>query len=351
MNTLNGKRAVNGRRRTALQLASLCAAIALVLPAVPAMAQQAAGGWANIVAAAKKEGRVVLYNSVPLPPIQRSAAGFQKRYPEIEVIYQRGPSGQLLSKIEQERNASADGADILISTEINWYVDRAKEGRLLKVQGPEARTWPAKYLFEGAIPILDLEPFVIVYNRNEVKSNPPRGYADLLRPEFRGRLGTSELASTTVIGWYDWLEKTQGADFLQKFRAQNPKLYVGAVPGGQAAASGEIAVSAFNVTTAVKSLVDAGAPLEIVVPSPGLGIQHGAAVFGWSKRPNAGLVFLDYLMSREGQTAWNGTGESASPLAGIPGALSADSIVPVDVTAFPEPVAKAYRDRWNKVMK
>jgi iron(III) transport system substrate-binding protein len=319
--------------------------------AIPAAAQQPAANWAAVVAAAKKEGRVMLYNSVPLPPIQRAAAGFKKLYPDIEVTYQRGPSGQLLSKIDQERNSNADGADILISTEINWYVDRAKEGKLYKVSGPESRAWPAKYLYEGAIPILDLEPFVIVYNKNEVKANPPKGYADLLRPEFRGRLGTTELASTTVIGWYDWLEKTQGADFLQRFKAQNPKMYVGAVPGGQAAASGEVAVSAFNVTTAVTSLVAAGAPIEIVVPNPGLGIQHAAAVFTWSRRPNAAQVFLDYLMSRDGQTAWNGTGESASPLPNIPGALSADSITPVDVTAYPEPLAKAYRERWNKVMK
>ena len=321
------------------------------LVSAPAGAQQAGAGWQAIVAAAKKEGRVVLYNSVPLPPIQRAAAGFKKLYPEIEVTYQRGPSGQLLSKIDQERNNNVDGADLLISTEINWYVSRAREGKLIKVSGPESRNWPSKYLYEGAIPILDLEPFVIVYNRNEVKGTPPRGYADLMRPEFRGRIGTSELASTTVIGWYDWLEKTQGADFLQKFRAQNPKLYVGAVPGAQAAASGEVAVSAFNVTTAVKSLIDAGAPLEIVVPNPGLGIQHAAAVFEWSKRPNAGQVFLDYLMSRDGQTAWNGTGDSASPLPNIPGALAADSIVPVDVTAYSESAVKAYRERWTRVMK
>src|SRR5205085_1655804 len=110
-----------------------------------------------------------------------------------------------------------------------------------------------KYIYESSVVILDLEPFIIAYNKNEVKSNPPRGYADILRPEFKGRLGTSELASTTLIGWYDWLEKTQGADFLTRLKAQNPKMYVGAVPSGQAVSSGEVAVSAFNVTTAVKS--------------------------------------------------------------------------------------------------
>ena len=314
-------------------------------------AQQVAQSWPAIVAAAKKEGRVTFYNSVPLPPIQRAAAGFKKVYPEIELVYQRGPSGQLLSKVDQERNSNAEGADILISTEVNWYLERAKENKLHKLVGPEARTWPSKFLYEGSIVILDLEPFVIAYNRNEVKSNPPKGYADLLRPEYKGRISTTELASTTVIGWYDWLEKTQGAEYLPKFRAQNPKMYVGAVPGGQAVSAGEVAVSAFNVSTSVKSLVELGAPIEIVVPNPGLGVQHAAAVFGWSKRPNASLVFLDYLMSRDGQTAWNGAGESASPLPNIPGALSADSITPVDVTAYPEPIAKAYRERWNKLMK
>lgn len=339
---------IQARRRA---LGCGLALAAALLAGGQAAAQQIAPNWPAIVAAGKKEGRVVLYNSVPLPPIQRAAAGFKKLHPEIEIVYQRGPSGQLITKIEQERNGNVDGADMLISTETNWGVDRAREGRLLKVSGPELKNWPAKFLLEGAIPILDLEPFVIAYNRNVWKGAPPKGYADLLRPEYRGLLGTTELASTTVIGWYDWLEKTQGGDFLQKFRAQNPKLYTGAVPSGQAVASGEVAVSAFNVTTALKSLVDLGAPIEIVVPSPGLGIQHGAAALGWSRRPNATLVFIDYLMSRDGQTAWNGAGESASPLPNIPGSLSAESITPVDVMAYPEAMAKAYRERWTKIMK
>lgn len=34
------------------------------------------------------------------------------------------------------------------------------------------------------------------------RKDPPKGYADLLEPGVQG-IGTTDLASDTVIGWYD----------------------------------------------------------------------------------------------------------------------------------------------------
>lgn len=61
---------------------------------------------------------------------------------------------------------------------------------------------------------MSIEPLVMAYNHNLIK-RPVTGYQDLLRPELQGRLGTSELVAPSVIAWYDWLEKTQGPDFLE----------------------------------------------------------------------------------------------------------------------------------------
>ena len=138
-------------------------------------------------------------------------------------------------------------------------------------------------------------------------------YQDLLAPEFKGRIATTELAATTLVAWYTWLEETEGEGFLEQLAAQNPRLYVGAVPLGQAVASGEVIASAFGVPTATQPLIDEGAPLAYSVPDPGLGIRYGMAALGWSQRPNAALVLVDWIMSSEGQQAWHGRGESRQP--------------------------------------
>jgi iron(III) transport system substrate-binding protein len=331
----------------------LCALFLLLPLSTAATAQTSASqdaAWAGILAAARKEGRVTYYSAAPPAPMARMVEGFKKAYPDVAIEAQRMPSGPLMSKLDQERAARAEGADIANSTEVGWFAARGREGSLLKPAGPAARGWPAKYLLEGAVAIAALEPFIITYNTRLVP-NPPRGYADLLRPEFRGRIGLSELASVAVIAWYDWVEKTQGAGYLAKLRAQNPKLYVGTVPIGQAVASGELAVGGYGVPTATKSLKDAGALVDYLVPKPGLGIRYGVAAFSWAKNPNAALVFLDYIMSREGQMAWNSSGETASPLPNIPGSLDAASIDPYDPALYPPDVEKRFREEWSKSFK
>lgn len=329
----------------------LAAGLALASIAQAAGAQPAPSpDWAKIVAAAKKEGKVTVYSAQPPEALASIVNGFKKAYPDIAVETLRGPSSQVFPRVEQERASGLDGGDVWITTELVWLLDRAKEGKLLKPQGPGLNGWPSAFLMSDTVVLGGREPFVIPYNKTLV-SNPPKNYVDLLKPEFKGKVGTSDLAATTVIAFYDWLEKTQDKDYLTKLKDQNPKFYVGGTPTSQAVASGEIAVGVFTQTTATKPLMEKGAPIDYVIPKPGLGVQYVIGAFGWSKRPNAALVMLDYIMSAEGQTAWHGAGLTASPRTGIPGSLDIASITAWDPLAYPANVAKDYTDRWNRIFK
>jgi iron(III) transport system substrate-binding protein len=330
--------------------ASLAAGVMGMAQAQPAIPLVEPAAWARVVAAAKKEGRVVLYSGLTISVTTRIAEGFKKAYPDIPIEFVRATSGALLARIEQEKASGVDGADVWFTSEVKWFIDRAKENALLKPAGPSVARWPGRYLREGAVAIIGIEPFTIVYNKTLV-SNPPRGYADLLKPEFKGKLASTELAATANIAWYDWLEKTQGPEFLPKLKAQAPKLFNGATPIVQSVASGEAAIGVHAVPTATKVLTDQGAPLVTVVPDPGLGISYAMGLLGWSKRPNAAQVLADYVLSPAGQTVWHSSGESASPLTGIPGSLPISTIVPWDVDAYPPEVVAKYREHWNKIFK
>ena len=318
-----------------------------VLGASPLAGWAQAGDWPSVVAAARKEGRVQFYTGQTLPVANRIVAGFRKQYPDIAVEVTRGPSGEILAKVDQERAANLDGADVFVSTEVAWFTDRARENRLLRPAGPALKAWPAPYLAQGVVPIVGSDPFVIVYNRN-LLPNPPKTYAELLGPEYRGKLGTMELASTVLVAWYEWLEKTQAPDFLTRLKAQQPRLYTAIA---QSVASGEIAVSPFGIPSAITPLVQQGAPLAFVVPTPVMGNLYGAGALNWSRRPNAALVLVDYVMSAEGQTLWHGGGESASPLSGIPGAIAMSAITPFDPSRYPAAAVNKYREHWNRIFK
>lgn len=340
-----------GRRvGTVLSMAAML--VASVAP-TPALAQGNVSGyqpveWAKIVAAAKKEGKVVFYLAQPV--LDRIGPAFRKAYPDIALEAQRGVSAVLLGKVEQERVSGADGADLYATTEIAWMVGLSRQGLVLRPSGPGLEGYPAQHLLDGTVVTLAREPAVMLYNKNLV-SIPPKTYADMLRPEFKGKIGTSELAATLLIAWYDWLEKNQGADYLTKLRAQNPKLYNGSVPLGQAVASGELAVSAFGIPTATAGLIGQGAPIAMVIPNPAFGSSHAVVAFKWAKRPNAALVLVDWLMSAEGQSVWVGQSETASPRSGIPRSLDFNAIIPWDPNAYSPELVKNYRDKWSKIFK
>jgi iron(III) transport system substrate-binding protein len=334
-------------------LVTLMAAAGLVSSAAFAQtvgkAPPANAAWNGVVAAAKQERSVNVYLSIVPPVLDRLLASFKTLYPEITVEYFRAGSGQVSARVDQERGSGSDGADVVITSEFAWFAARSKEAQIIKPIGPSSKDWPQQFTVGDSI-IGGLEPFVMAYNKTLV-ATPPKTYADMLRPEYKGKVGTTELTATTIVAWYEWLEKTQGADFLVKLKGQAPKLYVGAAPISQSLTSGEIAIGAYSLPTAIRPLTEKGAPIDYVVPVPSFGVGYSVAAMSQSRRPNAALVFVDFLMSAEGQTAWHGKGESASPRPNIKGSLPLNAISLWPWDKFPPEAVKTYTERWNKVMK
>jgi iron(III) transport system substrate-binding protein len=327
-----------------------CAASALWPGAASAQPAASPADWTKVLSAAKAEGKAMLYFAGTPPTLERLTEGYRKVHPDIVLESFRLTSSPLIARIEQEVKSGTDGADVLLTSDLLWLKGRAKEGRLLKPSGPALKGWPAKYLVDGVIVIGGLEPFVIGYNRSLVKT-PPQNYADLFRPELKGRLGTPDMASSTVVAFYSWLEKNQGMDFLERLHAMSPKLFVGAVPSTQAVASGEIAANTYTTPALINGLKKAGAAVDFVMPNPGLAASLGISAFSWSRRPNAALVLVDYLMSVEGQSAWHGTGDSVSPRPGIQGSLPVASVNTWDERDYPPEVVASYRQRWAALFK
>ncbi len=324
---------------------------ALAVTTPVARAQPGDANWANVVTAAKKEGSLVIYHQAVPQVLDRITKDFMAQYPEIKVEYRRLLTPVThMQAIETEKANKIDGADITQYANAIWYRDKAQENFFLKPVGPATAEYPKESLLYGTVPIAAVMPFVLAYNTNLVKT-PITGMRDLLRPEFRGKVGSSDLVAETVYAFYEWIEKTQGADFLPQFAAQKPKLTVGVVPLLQSVAAGEVAAALWGIHAVANSLIGQGAPIKVIQPSPAFASADVVAALAHSRRPNAALVFLDYMMSRRGQGIWNGTGETASVLAGIPGSLDARTMQPWDVFRYTPEFQRDYKIKFDKLFK
>jgi iron(III) transport system substrate-binding protein len=302
--------------------------------------------WNRILADAKKEGEVVVYTTTAPSTHDRIKADFEKAFPEIKMNAVRIIGNQINIRVEQERAAGNIEGDAIITSELVWSAEAVKKGVLRVPVGPNAQAWPESALRQGAVPLLGVNFFVLVYNTNLVKT-PPTSYQDLLKPEFKGKIGSTALVGDLNVGWYDWMEKTQGEGFLAKLAAQNVKTYPGAVAPTQGVASGELAVNMWSVFSVTNPLLEAGAPIKTVVVNPSYGAAFGGGVVAGSKRPNAALVFMDYMMSARGQAQMTGKSEMASALSNVPGSLDIRTVTLHDDDKYPPAVVNAFKVKWN----
>lgn len=302
--------------------------------------------WNKILADAKKEGQVVVYTTTAPAVHERIKADFEKAFPGITMNAVRVIGNMINTRVEQERAAGNVEGDAIITSELVWSANAAKSGVLRVPVGPSAQAWPDNSIRQGAVPLLGVNPFVMVYNTNLVKT-PVTSYQDLLKPEFKGKIGSTALVGDLNVGWYDWMEKTQGAGFLAKLAAQNLKTYPGAVAPTQGVAAGELSINMWTVFSVTNPLLDAGAPIKTVVVNPSYGAAYGGGIVAGSKRPNAALVFMDYMMSVRGQGQMVGKGEMASALPNVPGSLDIKAVTLHDDDKYTPDVVNAFKVKWN----
>jgi len=321
-----------GRRRNrsaALLGIGAAATIALALSACagpqPAAAPTAAStsasteSWATTVKKANAEGKVVLY--IALPGLeQRITDGFKKAYPKIQLQIVRLASGDLLSRIDHEHQAGVDGADVVLHGDTGWFQDHASE---LLTLGPSVQKYwkGSNQVFDnGKYVTSDYLPSQLVVNTAALKTagaKPITSFDDILQSKLAGGLiglAGPNISTGQAQYWY-YLYKIHGKAWFQKLAALHPAIYDNSVTQLiQALGAGSHAVGLFSYPTLTQPLLDAGAPIKTLTETPAIVISHKIGVPSWSKRPEAGEVLANWMLSREGQIAMYGAGGVASPM-------------------------------------
>jgi iron(III) transport system substrate-binding protein len=355
MNTQSKTKQHNFKRRALVLGAALGLAFGGALSSGSALAQAnsrnvSAAEWNKIVEAAKKEGKVVLYATMAPAVHDRIVAAFNAANPGIKMELVRVVGAAMTTKFEQERLApNVEGGDAMITADVRWAMNIQKQGLLKTPVGPNAGAWPESYMKNGQIVFLGINPWVLNYNTNLVKT-PINSYQDMVRPELAGKIGSTALVAEVVTIWFKWLDDTYPG-YLEQMAKLNVKMYPSSVGATAATASGEIHANMFSVIPIDNALHAQKAPLRTVIPNPVYGFSYGGAIVGWAKNPNAALVAMDFLMSVRGQQALVGNQEAASPLPNVPGSLDTTKYKMQLLDwekATPESL-KTFEAKWNKL--
>jgi iron(III) transport system substrate-binding protein len=257
----------------------------------------------SLIAAAKKEGVVVLYGSMTAPQMQALAQRFQARY-GITVQTLRMESNALPARMLTEARAGTSKADVV--DEPGFQIDQLKRQNLLDAyRAPEAAALTAgTYDPAGFWSSMFLNTETIAYNPERLKAanlTPPRTWQDLARPEWRGKFALFN-------GSYEWyaallkaLGRDQGTALMRAYAANDPKMITTHQLAENMVEAGEY-VAALN-TYGYDIARDMAHHQKVVLvnPDPTIVESHAIALVAHAPHPNAARLFERWLLSRETQ--------------------------------------------------
>lgn len=316
------------------------------------------------IAASKDEGKVIVYGNPSTDQWEPVLKAFNEEYPWIEVETFDLGGAEAFQRFLTEEATGATTADVIVQADGASWLDLISRGKVVDYVDPELADMPDIAVAAPGVFAMSVDPLIGLFNtRAFPEDDQPETLAELaeMAPDLDGKIGTVDVENGQVgLGNYGYTEDG-GEDawaVLEDLGAHTK------VESGTGALLGKLQtgeyVAGFFVSGSTRALVDGTATGDIlnyryltdatVLPTRGMGVTTAAA------SPNAAKVLINFLLSKEGQTAGCAGGFTPyrddvtcdQDLASIEGIVGDGKAVVVGYP--PELVTElpAMRERWNE---
>ena len=276
----------------------LLAALALVSVARTVAFAAAAD---SLIEAARREGEVVYYASMNLSEANALIGAFEKRYPFIKVKLNRTGSEKLLTRVLTEARAKKNFADVIQTVEFSMYIF-SRSGIFARYVPQANALYPKEFKDEGFWTTVYYNAYVTGYNTKLVTPQAlPKNYDDLLAPQWKDKLMIESTKADWFAGMLQILGQERGLNYMRALAKQQPSPREGHELLAQLIAAGE-GVFDINIPAAsVERMKERGAPIDWTALGPVPAIMVGIGISNQAAHPNAARLFLEFVLSREGQ--------------------------------------------------
>ena len=266
----------------------------------------AADPMADLIAAAKAEGELVVYGSCEEDYLAAACQNFEKIY-GIKTTFQRLSTGEVQAKIEEENgNPSADvwfggttdPYNVVAAENLLEAYDAINASHITKdVYKHSGNMWYG--IYTGILGFM--------VNKDELTRmglEAPKDWPDLKDPKYQGLIwlsnyntaGTAKLVINTMIQKYGHDEGIQYLVDLDK----NIEVYTKSGSGpSKNVGTGECVIGIGFLHDGITQILDNGYDnIELIIPSSGTSCEIGAtAIFKGAQHPNAAKLWIEYALS------------------------------------------------------
>ncbi len=278
-------------------------------------------------AAAKKEGKVVIYGTAIPQIMSIIQKGFEQKY-GIKTEYWRADATKVIDRALMDWRAGRPGFDIVTGARGAMLLLK-QEAAFARYVPASIEAFPTKFKDkDGQLTAWRVTPVGVLYNTDSIKPGAtPKSFDDLLDPKWQGKISMpdpSQHASTAQFLWN--LQRLKGEkwlDFVKGLARQKPHLVDSYSSVPTAIIRGEVLLGITYVQYVVQQKGPIGyVPLDRYLTDPSdIGLSAKAA------DPNAGKLFIDYVCSPEAQKRVAGTGEFVLAPGVYPAIKGAEKIV------------------------
>ena len=244
---------------------------------------------------------------IPKKPNQY-AKEFTKKYPFIRTEVFRSSGEKVQARFLVEHRANVHNADIFQTSIVQVY-QLKNAGLLAKYISEESAAYPEGFKDPlGYWTAFYLIPYVIGYNTKLVSAkDAPNSYEELLNPKWKGQIGLE----TEEYQWFyhlvQILGKEKGLDYMRRLAGQNLQMRKGHTLLAQLVAAGEMALAVVVYSNRVERMKMSGAPIDWVrFKGPTITAINAISIPEKAPHPNAAKLFVDFVLSREGQNLLRG---------------------------------------------
>ncbi len=271
------------------------------------------------------ETELTVYTAVEAEDLARYAETFNQSHPDIKINWVRDSTGIITAKLLAERDNPQ--ADVIWGLAATSLLLLKSEGMLEPYAPAGVESLDPKFVDGDNPPAwvgMDAWVASVCYNTVEAEKlglTPPTSWKDLTDPMYAGHVimpnpNSSGTGFLDVSSWLQLFGEEGGWEYMDALHENIARYTHSGSKPCKLAASGEIPIGISFAFRGAKSKAD-GAPLDIIVPSEGVGWDMEAtAIVAGTANLAAAQTLVDFTVTKEANEMYN-TGYAVVAYPGI----------------------------------